>query len=65
MDYDYEKENYKNCPVCNKVIDYHICGFISYPENKWVCRDHTSKETSVSLGRELTEKEILWCDKGE
>ena len=34
MDYDYEKENYKTCPVCKKVIDYHIHGF--YPRQKLI-----------------------------
>ena len=56
--YDYNKENFKVCPVCGKTIDYHIDGFIRYKkENLWVCRDHTIKETELALGRTLTKKE--------
>lgn len=61
MAYDYEKENYKICPVCKKVIDYHIHGFIHYEkENVWVCRDHTIAETTTALGKFLTKNEKKW-----
>src|SRR6266571_1093187 len=44
--YDYEKENYKKCPVCEKVIDYQVDGFIRYKdENVWIHREHTVEET--------------------
>ena len=44
-DYDYNKENFKNCPVCPKVINYHIDGFYNDEIlNKWICREHKLKE---------------------
>jgi hypothetical protein len=61
--YDHNKENHKVCPVCGKIIDYHIHGFIRYvKENLWLCRDHTIKETEQALGRLLTKKEREWID---
>jgi hypothetical protein len=64
MNYDYEKENHKTCPVCEKDIDYHFDGFIRYPkENVWIHRDHTAEETTKALGRPLTKKEIAWIGK--
>lgn len=45
MNYDYEKENYKTCPVCGKTIDYHVDGFYHDKVlNVWICRDHKLKE---------------------
>ena len=39
--YDYEKENFKTCPVCQTTIDYHIHGFYHDEDtNEWICRDH-------------------------
>ena len=61
--YDFEKENYKVCPVCGKTIDYHVDGFIHYEkENIWICRDHTTKETERALGRSLTKDEKNWVE---
>jgi hypothetical protein len=61
--YDHNKENYKVCPVCGKIIDYHIHGFIRYiKENIWICRDHTTRETEQALGRLLTKKERRWIE---
>ena len=61
--YDYNKENYKVCPVCGTTIDYHIHGFIHYwKENVWICRDHTTEETEEALGRKLTENEKNWFE---
>jgi uncharacterized C2H2 Zn-finger protein len=63
--YDHDKENYKACPVCGKIIDYHIHGFIRYTkENVWLCRDHTTNETEQALGRMLTKKEREWVEDG-
>jgi hypothetical protein len=65
MSYDYEKENYKICPVCGKTIDYHICGFNHINrENCWYCRDHKSEAVQKTLKRKLTKKEIRWIDEG-
>ena len=59
--YDFEKENNKKCPVCEKIIDYHVDGFIHYEaENVWVHREHTVEETEKALTRPLTEMEKAW-----
>jgi len=61
MNYDYERENHKACPVCGVAIDYHRDGFIHYErENAWVHRDHTVAETETGLGRRLNVREICW-----
>jgi hypothetical protein len=61
INYDYNKENFKKCLVCRKIIDYRVIGFIRYrKENVWICRDHTINETVVALGRMLTKKERNW-----
>lgn len=45
MNYDYEKENHKTCPVCGKTIDYHVDGFYHDKVlNVWICRDHKLSE---------------------
>lgn len=62
--YDYEKENYKECPVCHVTIDYHVTGYIHYEaENIWVHRDHNIEETEKGLGRKLSEMEKLWIEQ--
>lgn len=59
--YDYEKENNKKCPVCGKLIDYHVDGFIRYKdENVWIHRDHSVEETEKALKRPLTDREKAW-----
>lgn len=59
--YDLEKENNKKCPVCGKIIDYHIDGFIHYEnENVWIHAGHTVEETEKALNRKLTEHEKAW-----
>ena len=66
LKYDYEKENFKVCPVCGVAIDYHVDGFNHIePENLWYHRDHTSKGVQATLKRKLTKKEIRWIDEGE
>jgi len=58
MKYDYEKENLKICPVCNKTIDYHIDGFYHDEVlNIWICRDHTLKEILKVV--KLKDKELI------
>jgi len=39
--YNYDVENYKTCPLCNKKIDYHTDGFY-HDEilNIWICSCH-------------------------
>ena len=65
LNYDYEKENLKVCPICKGTIDYHVAGFYHIePENLWYHRDHSSKEVEATLNRKLTKKEIRWIDKG-
>lgn len=50
MNYNYEKENFKICPVCGKTIDYHIDGFYhDQVLNVWICRDHTLLEISQHI----------------
>lgn len=62
-EYDYEKENNKKCPVCGKIINYHIDGLIHYKaENVWVHRDHTAEEAEKALKRPLTEMERAWIE---
>jgi len=62
-DYDLEKENYKKCPVCGKIIDYHINGFIHYEkENVWIHADHSASETEKALKRPLTGLERAWIE---
>jgi hypothetical protein len=59
--YDLEKENYKKCPVCGEIIDYHVDGFIHYKdENVWIHREHTVEETEKALNRPLTDMEKAW-----
>ena len=45
MNYDYEKENFKKCPVCGNEIDYHTKGFYhDQVLNVWICRKHKLEE---------------------
>ena len=58
QDYDWEKENHKACPVCDKVIDYHVDGFCHDKIlNVWICRDHPGEEVNKSI--ELKDPELM------
>jgi hypothetical protein len=51
VDYDFEKENFKTCPVCLKVIDYHVDGFFHDKVlNIWICRDHSLADILKVIG---------------
>jgi hypothetical protein len=51
LSYDYEKENFKTCPVCLKVIDYHVDGFFHDKVlNIWICRDHSLADILKVIG---------------
>ena len=65
MGYDYEKENYKTCPVCEIEIDYHVAGF--YHDtilNVWICRDHKLQEIEQHI-KLKDEKLIRFIQEGE
>lgn len=62
--YDHEKENFKKCPICKKVIDYHICGFY-HDEilNIWICCEHKLEEIQKVV--ELKDKDLIEFIKAE
>ena len=46
-EYDYNSENYKTCPICDKTINYHVDGFYHEEHlNVWICRHHTICDVS-------------------
>ena len=74
-DHNYNKENYKKCPICRKTIDYHTCGFYHDEiQNIWICACHGPKavledvelkdqDLIASLNAEKEGKEIFFFDK--
>lgn len=63
--YDYEKENFKNCPVCSKTIDYHFDGFYhDQVLNVWICRDHKLEDINKCI-KLKDEKLIRFIQDGE
>lgn len=62
--YDFEKENYKPCPVCGKVIDYHFDGFY-YDSvlNVWICRDHPLAEIMAKVELKDMDTMLFIMDK--
>jgi len=56
--YDYKRENFKECPVCSRIIDYQRDGFYHDTVlNKWMCRDHKLKEILKVI--KLKDKELI------
>lgn len=56
--YDYDLENFKKCPLCNKRIDYHTDGF--YHDqilNIWICKDHRLEEINKVI--ELKDRDLI------
>jgi len=65
LNYDYEKENFKLCPVCGKTIDYHVDGFYhDQVLNIWICRDHKLEEINKIIQLK-DEKLIRFIQNGE
>jgi len=56
--YDYDLENFKRCPLCNKRIDYHIDGFY-HDEilNIWICGEHRLEEIKKVI--ELKDRDLI------